>query len=123
MVCSDGESEPVIESGGWIAPSEVFYDNFEKFHPLEFPEMAITRGGLRFPWFGVYTSVQMYRVGFWRRKEWRLHIGYWDQEQNRQVTHYMQFTDGSAARNAEQIIKFTMQTVNEKYWKEKNAAR
>lgn len=105
------------QSRGWCAPSEVLYPDPDlKIMP---DEHIITRRGLvRFPWFRVETAISMHKRWF-RRTFWRVHVRYHDGE--RMMHHYMTFYNRSDAGNAEQIIKFTAQTVNEKYYGEKNA--
>jgi hypothetical protein len=84
--------------------------------------VSVKRGGIRWPRFRVETFVDMRRVGFWRRKEWRLHVRYWDPEKHKHAHHYMQFAQENLANNAAETIKFMMQTMNEQYEGERNAS-
>lgn len=88
------------------------------FPETPLPRIQVKRGGIRFPWFRVETAISIHKRWL-RRTFWRVNVRYHDGE--RMMHHYMTFYSASDAANAEQIIKFTVQTVNEKYWREKDA--
>lgn len=111
----------VLDSGGWAMPSEVIYPDYEIAHPLGFPQLQVKRGGLYWPRFRVETMVQPAKRRFLRRQMWQLHVRYWDPENNKHAHHYMVFASQHDANNAEQIIKFAIQTINEQYQEEKRA--
>ena len=114
------EVKIIAESSGWCVPSEVIKSEYDVILPAQdvvLPALTVPRGGLKPPFFIVETFVQKYRRGLFKRPEWRLHIRYYDGV--RPMHHYMQFATEPLARNAEKIIEFTVQTVNEKYAKEK----
>lgn len=138
----DDRQRKLMESGGWCAPSACAvgictnvsvhddecpspgwgYNEWEGVDMslpwLLLPELKIKRGGIRHPWFRVETAISMHKRWL-RRTFWRVNVRYHDGE--RMMHHYMTFYSASDAANAEQIIKFTVQAVNEKYWREKNA--
>lgn len=100
-------------------PSEVVYGY--RTPSLEIPQVQVKRGGLYWPRFRVETMVQPAKRRFLRRRMWQLHVRYWDPENNKHAHHYMVFASQQDANNAEQIIKFTIQTINEQYEEEKRA--
>lgn len=111
----------VLDSGGWAMPSEAVYDFQGRTHPLEFPKVQIKRGGIYFPRYLVETMVQPARKRFLRRRMWQLHIRYWEPENHKNMHHVMVFASEHDARNAEEIMKFTVKNINDQVEEEKRA--
>lgn len=105
----------------WCAPSEVVYGFPGQEHPQEFPQVQVERGGIYYPRYRVETMVQSAKKRFLRRQMWQLHVRYWDPAAFKYMHHMMIFASEHDANNAEQIIKFTIQTINEQYNEEKRA--
>lgn len=102
-------------------PSEVLYGYQDAEFAPEFPAIGTVRGGIFYPRYRVETMVEPAKKRFLRRRTWRLHVRYWDPENNKHAHHYMVFASQQDANNAEQIIKFTIQTINEQYQEEQRA--
>ena len=102
-------------------PSEVIYADYEIAHPLEFPQIQTMRGGIYFPRYRVETMIQPARKRFLRRRTWQLHVRYWDPVAFKNMHHVMVFSSAHDARNAEEIIKFTIKNINDQVEAEKRA--
>lgn len=110
----------LVESGGWCAPSHA--EVFGYSDALELPKIQVKRGGIRYPRFRVELLVHPMRKRFLRRRQWRLSIR-WTEMDGRFQHHHMEFSSEPLARNAEQIMKFALQTINEEYWNERDTSR
>lgn len=100
-------------------PSEAVYGFLGQEHPFEFPKVQVKRGGIFYPRYRVETMVQPARKRFLRRQTWNLHVRYWDPAQKRYMNHIMEgFPAENLANNAAEIMKFTIQTINEQVHQE-----